>query len=267
MWPEAGQELGLGNGLGKEQGLEHGLGCGLEQGLEQGLGGRNIDIMEKEYITLFSPAKGQCPVAWVLRLLRQHDNLDHGSCSRMENAYTPMCSEALLGYISPNREGLHACRSSQCGIAQNGGFSCVAGNEGLNPKTPSVVSVALPTELQTPVTQFCLEQRFHAGVNRHVWALDFLQLLPVMPAAYTHMAQFSINIGCGSYQPTNSKARGSQAMSTAEQKRRATSTAEQEGRATTTAEQEGRSTSTAEQQSRATSTAEQQNQATSTAEQ
>ncbi|KAK3548867.1 hypothetical protein QTP70_021274 [Hemibagrus guttatus] len=123
---------------------------------------------------------------------------------RMENAYTPMCSEALLGYISPNREGLHACRSSQCGIAQNGGFSCVAGNEGLNPKTPSVVSVALPTELQTPVTQFCLEQRFHAGVNRHVWALDFLQLLPVMPAAYTHMAQFSINIGCGSYQPTNS---------------------------------------------------------------
>ncbi|XP_058243950.1 reelin isoform X2 [Hemibagrus wyckioides] len=71
-------------------------------------------------------------------------------------------------------------------------------------KTPSVVSVALPTELQTPVTQFCLEQRFHAGVNRHVWALDYLQLLPVMPATYTHMAQFSINIGCGSYQPTNS---------------------------------------------------------------
>ncbi|XP_026788519.2 reelin isoform X1 [Pangasianodon hypophthalmus] len=71
-------------------------------------------------------------------------------------------------------------------------------------KTPSVVSVALPTDLQTPVTQFCLEQRFHAGANRHVWAMDYLQLLPVMPGVHTHMAQFSINLGCGSYQPTNS---------------------------------------------------------------
>ncbi|KAG5845891.1 hypothetical protein ANANG_G00143990 [Anguilla anguilla] len=71
-------------------------------------------------------------------------------------------------------------------------------------RTPAVVSVALPTELQTPVTQFCLEQRAHAGANRHVWALDFMQLLPVVPGTYTHVAQFSINLGCGSYQPANS---------------------------------------------------------------
>ncbi|KAI1888402.1 hypothetical protein AGOR_G00184780 [Albula goreensis] len=71
-------------------------------------------------------------------------------------------------------------------------------------RTPSVVSVALPTELQTPVTQFCLEQLTHGGANRHVWAVDFIQLLPVFPGTHTHVAQFSINLGCGSYQPANS---------------------------------------------------------------
>uniref|UniRef100_A0A0S7F0R3 Reelin n=1 Tax=Poeciliopsis prolifica TaxID=188132 RepID=A0A0S7F0R3_9TELE len=71
-------------------------------------------------------------------------------------------------------------------------------------RSPSVVSVALPSELQTPVTQFCLEQRSHGGANRHVWAVDFMQLLPVLPGTHTHVAQFSINLGCGSYQPANS---------------------------------------------------------------
>lgn len=70
-------------------------------------------------------------------------------------------------------------------------------------QTPAVVSLALPTELQTPVTQFCLEQRSHGGANRHVWAVDFMQLLPVLPGTHTHVAQFSINLGCGSYQPAN----------------------------------------------------------------
>ncbi|XP_064807239.1 reelin-like isoform X2 [Oncorhynchus masou masou] len=71
-------------------------------------------------------------------------------------------------------------------------------------RTPSVVSVALSTDLQTPITQFCLEQRAHGGANRHVWAVDFMQLLPVLPGTHTHVAQFSINLGCGSYQPANS---------------------------------------------------------------
>ncbi|CDQ75629.1 unnamed protein product [Oncorhynchus mykiss] len=70
-------------------------------------------------------------------------------------------------------------------------------------RTPSVVSVALSTDLQTPITQFCLEQRAHGGANRHVWAVDFMQLLPVLPGTHTHVAQFSINLGCGSYQPAN----------------------------------------------------------------
>lgn len=70
-------------------------------------------------------------------------------------------------------------------------------------QTPTVVSVGLPTELQTPATQFCLEQKVHGGANRHVWALDFLQLLPVLPGANTHLVQFSINLGCGAYQPAN----------------------------------------------------------------
>nr|XP_021323617.1 reelin-like [Danio rerio] len=71
-------------------------------------------------------------------------------------------------------------------------------------RTPAVVSISLPTELQTPHTQFCLEQETHAGQNRQVWALDFLQLLPVQPGANTHLLQFSINLGCGAYQPANS---------------------------------------------------------------
>ncbi|KTF83160.1 hypothetical protein cypCar_00047729, partial [Cyprinus carpio] len=62
-------------------------------------------------------------------------------------------------------------------------------------RIPSVVSVGLTTELQTPATQFCLEQKFHGGANRHVWAVDFLQLLPVLPGANTHLVQFSINLG------------------------------------------------------------------------
>lgn len=70
-------------------------------------------------------------------------------------------------------------------------------------QTPAVVSVALPTELQTPVTKFCLEQQSHGGANRHVWAVDFMQLLPVLPGTNTHVTQFSINLGCGSYQPAN----------------------------------------------------------------
>ncbi|XP_057204020.1 reelin isoform X1 [Triplophysa rosa] len=71
-------------------------------------------------------------------------------------------------------------------------------------RTPTVVSVSIPTELQTPATQFCLEQKSHSGLNRHVWAVDFLQLLPVLPGANTHLVQFSINLGCGAYQPANS---------------------------------------------------------------
>lgn len=66
-----------------------------------------------------------------------------------------------------------------------------------------MVSLALPTDLQTPVTKFCLEQRSHGGPDRHVWAMDFMQLLPVLPGTHTHLAQFSINLGCGSYQPAN----------------------------------------------------------------
>lgn len=30
-----------------------------------------------------------------------------------------------------------------------------------------------------------------------------MQLLPVLPGTHTHLAQFSINLGCGSYQPAN----------------------------------------------------------------
>ncbi|XP_041109989.1 reelin-like isoform X1 [Polyodon spathula] len=71
-------------------------------------------------------------------------------------------------------------------------------------RNPSMVSVVISPELQTLATRFCLEQRAHAGLNRNIWAIDYLHLLPVLPASQTHMIQFSINLGCGSYQPANS---------------------------------------------------------------
>ncbi|XP_039625794.1 reelin isoform X1 [Polypterus senegalus] len=71
-------------------------------------------------------------------------------------------------------------------------------------RTPTLVSVPVPTELQSSATQFCLEQRNHAGLNHNVWAIDYFHLLPVLPVSQSHMIQFSINLGCGSYQPANS---------------------------------------------------------------
>ncbi|XP_051890268.1 reelin isoform X1 [Pristis pectinata] len=68
----------------------------------------------------------------------------------------------------------------------------------------ALVSVAITPELQTPATRFCLRQKSHHGLNRNVWAVDFFHILPVMPPAPTHLAEFSINMGCGSHQPGNS---------------------------------------------------------------
>ncbi|KAG7257597.1 hypothetical protein CRUP_033542 [Coryphaenoides rupestris] len=72
-------------------------------------------------------------------------------------------------------------------------------------KRERVVLDTLPySAYRTPVTQFCLDSGSTAGQHRHAWALDFMQLLPVLPGTHTHIAQFSINLGCGSYQPGNS---------------------------------------------------------------
>ncbi|KAJ7407130.1 hypothetical protein WISP_128431 [Willisornis vidua] len=70
-------------------------------------------------------------------------------------------------------------------------------------KVPSLVSVVISPDLQTPATKFCLKQKSHQGHNRNVWAVDYFHVLPVLPSAVTHMIQFSINLGCGTYQPGN----------------------------------------------------------------
>ncbi|KFO29065.1 Reelin [Fukomys damarensis] len=71
-------------------------------------------------------------------------------------------------------------------------------------KVPSLVSVVISPELQTPATKFCLRQKNHQGHNRNVWAIDFFHVLPVLPSTMSHMIQFSINLGCGTHQPGNS---------------------------------------------------------------
>jgi len=71
-------------------------------------------------------------------------------------------------------------------------------------KVPSLVSVVINPELQTPATRFCLRQKNHQGQNRNVWAVDFFHVLPVLPSTMSHMIQFSINLGCGTHQPGNS---------------------------------------------------------------
>ncbi|KAI4585335.1 hypothetical protein MJG53_020635 [Ovis ammon polii x Ovis aries] len=71
-------------------------------------------------------------------------------------------------------------------------------------KVPSLVSVVINPDLQTPATKFCLRQKNHQGHNRNVWAIDFFHVLPVLPSTMSHMIQFSINLGCGTQQPGNS---------------------------------------------------------------
>ncbi|KAI4543781.1 hypothetical protein MG293_006575, partial [Ovis ammon polii] len=70
-------------------------------------------------------------------------------------------------------------------------------------KVPSLVSVVINPDLQTPATKFCLRQKNHQGHNRNVWAIDFFHVLPVLPSTMSHMIQFSINLGCGTQQPGN----------------------------------------------------------------
>lgn len=70
-------------------------------------------------------------------------------------------------------------------------------------KVPSLVSVVISPELQTPATKFCLKQKNHQGQNKNVWAVDFFHILPVLPSTMSHMIQFSINLGCGTHQPGN----------------------------------------------------------------
>ncbi|OXB71770.1 UNVERIFIED_CONTAM: hypothetical protein H355_005659, partial [Colinus virginianus] len=74
---------------------------------------------------------------------------------------------------------------------------------GATVKVPSLVSVVISPDLQTPATKFCLKQKSHQGHNRNVWAVDYFHVLPVLPSTVTHMIQFSINLGCGTYQPGN----------------------------------------------------------------
>ncbi|KAL7976290.1 hypothetical protein Chor_002509 [Crotalus horridus] len=62
-------------------------------------------------------------------------------------------------------------------------------------RIPSLVSVVISPELQTPATKFCLKQKNHQGPNKNVWAIDYFHVLPVLPATVTHMVQFSINLG------------------------------------------------------------------------
>ncbi|KAK3526944.1 hypothetical protein QTP86_005768 [Hemibagrus guttatus] len=71
-------------------------------------------------------------------------------------------------------------------------------------------------------------------------------------------------LGKGGSTGSDGKTKGSNAMSTAEWRRRAMSTAEQQSRVTSTVEQQGQATSTAEQQRREMSTAEHSHRATST---
>ncbi|XP_070558262.1 reelin-like isoform X2 [Ptychodera flava] len=70
-------------------------------------------------------------------------------------------------------------------------------------RKPKLISVVVPNELQTPSTRFCLIQDEHKGENRHVWAIDELQLLPRLPRNVNKYMQFSLNLECGSSHPAN----------------------------------------------------------------
>ncbi|XP_077982491.1 reelin-like [Glandiceps talaboti] len=70
-------------------------------------------------------------------------------------------------------------------------------------KTPKMISVAIPNDIQHPLTRFCLIQHQHKGENRHVWAIDEFQLLPRLPRNINKYLQFSMNLECGSQHPAS----------------------------------------------------------------
>uniref|UniRef100_A0A4W3ITL7 Reelin n=1 Tax=Callorhinchus milii TaxID=7868 RepID=A0A4W3ITL7_CALMI len=62
-------------------------------------------------------------------------------------------------------------------------------------RKPTLVSIAIPPELQTLATKFCLRQKSHQGLRRNVWSVDFFHILPVIPPSASHLIEFSINMG------------------------------------------------------------------------
>ena len=67
---------------------------------------------------------------------------------------------------------------------------------------PRPVSVAIPAAARSQATRFCLRQRIHNGLNRNVWAVDEILILPWRPDDVTHQLQFDLSLGCGSEEST-----------------------------------------------------------------
>ncbi|XP_033646479.1 reelin-like isoform X1 [Asterias rubens] len=65
-------------------------------------------------------------------------------------------------------------------------------------RKPQAVSVSIPATARSKATRFCLQQRIHHGLNRNVWAVDEILILPWQPQTIIHHLQFDINMGCGS---------------------------------------------------------------------
>ncbi|XP_033103402.1 reelin-like [Anneissia japonica] len=64
-------------------------------------------------------------------------------------------------------------------------------------KVSKLVSVVVPPKVQTSSTRFCIVQHRHNGLNRNVWAVDNVHLLPTVPSRTTHLLQFNLHAGCG----------------------------------------------------------------------
>ncbi|XP_071961497.1 reelin-like [Antedon mediterranea] len=64
-------------------------------------------------------------------------------------------------------------------------------------KVPKLISVVVPPSVRTTSTRFCIAQQHHEGINRNVWAVDNIHLLPTEPSKVTHLLQFNVHAGCG----------------------------------------------------------------------
>ncbi|XP_042898138.1 reelin isoform X2 [Parasteatoda tepidariorum] len=62
---------------------------------------------------------------------------------------------------------------------------------------PTLVSLPIPAEAQSPKTRFCWSQASNAGQNKDIWVVDNVLLLPLLQSEITHVINFKVNLHCG----------------------------------------------------------------------
>ncbi|GIY36220.1 reelin [Caerostris darwini] len=71
---------------------------------------------------------------------------------------------------------------------------------------PVLVSLPIPAEAQTSKTRFCWTQASNNGVDKDMWVVDNVLILPTLQTEITHVLNFKINFQCGANLTANAVA-------------------------------------------------------------